>query len=1001
MHEQHKRHKIRVPFPGSGPDKDAKYSLAYSKPTNINVVGSYGRRTSIHTGNLLTIDLAVTMPSDIFQDKDYLNYRYFDKRAFYLACLASGITEAEECSFKISFALQDSHDLQPVIMVQPGAGEDDFSKAMCQIRIILAAHADLFPISKTLPTKNSVRPKVEGQVLQTGTYVPTPLYNSILRSECASSAYLKLLHAASLQSDGFASACMLGSVWIRQRVLAEGGFGSFEWACMMALLLQSGGPKGRPLLSKGYSSYQLFKAFLQILAVRDLVAEPCFLHCDASEIVRDGRPIVFDGLRQMNVLFKMNQWSYETLRHEAHRTLRLLSDALVDQFDACFITKVDDPVQRYDGVAILASGIPDMSKSTKVDAVSDQDIYHSQLYEVLRQGLSDRVNLITISRPAGTVWDVFASKPSCNSPKRICIGLMYNPEQLGRTVDRGPSAEDKIAAIAFRKFWGDRAELRRFKDGSIQETVTWSQSASPSAILKQIITYIVQRHIDDAAAEGITIVGEDMDELVQSRLASSSSAVAHCRPIMDSFESLEKSIRSLQGLPLQIRQISAADPSLRFASVVAPISGSGDGQKDPIDALVQFEGSSRWPDDLIAVQRTKIAFLLKMGELLEESTPGLTARVGLENTDRPLLNAAFLDTVYPNGTFFRIRIHHEREQNLLEHNLKTLSHPTFNREDIAFALSTYKRDFTQAPLHTQAVRTLSTRFALLSSTMRMVKLWRDSHLLSHHISDELIELLTIRTFVHPHPWSVPGSVMTGFLRTLTFLSKWDWRNAPLIIDFNGEMDTHDIETIKTRFEAWRRIDPAMNRVTMFVASNVDREGITWTQGNPMKVVAARLTGLARAASRMVREQGLDLQIRPLFIPSLTEYDFVLHLNSKFAGNRARRDKKSSVFKNLQNQTSEDHEMIGFNPIQCFITELKRVYKNNVLFFHNASEGSVIGGLWNPQAGPRAWKINIPYTTAPRIATMNGETEAQVEISKEGTLNEIARLGGDLISHIEV
>jgi U3 small nucleolar RNA-associated protein 22 len=33
------------------------------------------------------------------------------------------------------------------------------------------------------------------------------------------------------------------------------------------------------------------------------------------------------------------------------------------------------------------------------------------------------------------------------------------------------------AAAVFREFWGDKAELRRFKDGSILEAVVWEQPA--------------------------------------------------------------------------------------------------------------------------------------------------------------------------------------------------------------------------------------------------------------------------------------------------------------------------------------------------------------------------------------------------------------------------------------------------------------------------------------------------------------------------------------------
>lgn len=41
-----------------------------------------------------------------------------------------------------------------------------------------------------------------------------------------------------------------------------------------------------------------------------------------------------------------------------------------------------------------------------------------------------------------------------------------------RLVDLGPPADSPDAA-AFRQLWGERAELRRFQDGSIREAVAW------------------------------------------------------------------------------------------------------------------------------------------------------------------------------------------------------------------------------------------------------------------------------------------------------------------------------------------------------------------------------------------------------------------------------------------------------------------------------------------------------------------------------------------------
>ena len=48
-----------------------------------------------------------------------------------------------------------------------------------------------------------------------------------------------------------------------------------------------------------------------------------------------------------------------------------------------------------------------------------------------------------------------------------------DPTAALRTLDMGPPADQADAARAFRAFWGDRAELRRFRDGAIAEAVVW------------------------------------------------------------------------------------------------------------------------------------------------------------------------------------------------------------------------------------------------------------------------------------------------------------------------------------------------------------------------------------------------------------------------------------------------------------------------------------------------------------------------------------------------
>ena len=82
---------------------------------------------------------------------------------------------------------------------------------------------------------------------------------------------------------------------------------------MLALLLQGGGLKGKAILSKGYNSIQLLKAVLQFLTTRDLIASPLVLHAAGFNVAEVLHPVLFDGSRGINLLYKMTASSYQTV----------------------------------------------------------------------------------------------------------------------------------------------------------------------------------------------------------------------------------------------------------------------------------------------------------------------------------------------------------------------------------------------------------------------------------------------------------------------------------------------------------------------------------------------------------------------------------------------------------------------------------------------------------------------------------------------------------------
>ena len=998
--------KVAVPFPNPRPSKDVKYKLEHAKPTNLNVVGSYALKTASRSKKTVEIDMVVTMPSSLFREKDYLDFRYFYKRAYYLACIASGLKESCATDFDIRF--QNFHDdqLKPFLAITPrsqSSGSNEvIPRPKWQINVLPSISDNIFPHEKLLLDRHCVRKQYQAPT--NGTLVEeartaTPFYNSSLRSDMLMTAYLKVLHAALKACESFQDACLLSSTWLRQRGfgpdLSAGGFGNFELSVLMALLLHSGGPGGKSMLSEGYSSYQLLKATLQLLAMKDFSKQPLTLGPDqgSPKSVNHDVPVVWDSTRSHNLLYKMTPWSYKMLRQEAKTTLNSLADRQFDGFDAAFILRTDRLLYRYDYIMEIDPSFISDTNMQNGHTILEKS---RKLYNILQQGLGDRVSYVNIIPQRSESWELSSTGRDPSPKRKLLVGFMVNPGNVNRTIDHGPSAEEKTEAAAFRKFWGEKAELRRFKDGSIQESLIWSGKEGGRSVLEQIVRYVVETHFGDEIEQDMKFFGDGFQKMLPQN-----SGMAAFQSFTEAFKQLESDIRSLDGLPLSLRQIMPVDPQLRYTWMVPP---SGVHQSMPADVIIQFEGSTRWPDDLVAIQRTKIAFLLKVKELLQDTTDTLTARIGLENGEHDILNQGFLDVVYDSGVAFRLRIHHDREQTLLERTLKDKALDPRSKEVAALGLAKYKRDYVKTPSHTQAIAGLCSRHPAMSGTIRLTKKWFASHLLSNHIAEEVVELLVARTFTQPWPWQAPSSTQTGFMRTLFWLSRWHWRADPLVVDLSGssELKQPELQSISTKFEAWRKLDPALNRVVLFAASTVDHDGTTWTDGRCPKVVAGRMTALAKAACNEVEDKGLSLEPGSLFTSPLGDFNFVIHLRPESGGKKSHRQssgKNGVAFKNLELDLMDDSSRIGFDPVSEYTREIESLYGSAILLFSGGQERPVIAGLWHPQTALRPWKLNLAYSTTP--FKRSDQDEVQAEVNKEAILAEIARLGADMIQSIEV
>ncbi|ORY60882.1 Nrap protein [Pseudomassariella vexata] len=988
-----KANRIPIPYPSPRPNKNSNYKLSIAKPAQVNVVGSYQLKTMIKSQTGLAIDMIVVMPAQLFQDKDYLNCRYFYKRSYYLANIAACMRKSFGTTMEFTFEGLHGNNLLPVLVARP-KGEASYA-----IRVIPCAPEDIFPSAKLLPTTNAVRQGADAE--SKSAPKPTPFYNATLRAESQYTAYLRLLNSTAKSCGAFKDACILGRIWLQQRgfggSISEGGFGHFEFAVLVALLLQGGSRKGEPVLSPSLNSTQLFKATVQFLAGTNfqkkhlLIIGP--LPSDPSTI-RQNNPTLYDSARELNILWKMAPWSANLLQQQAKWSLNASKDNTFDQFDSEFIVKVDQPLQMYD--LLLKVELP--STTEFLDMSNYRGLgwdFSEKLYQVLKKALGDRVELVSITMPKSTALPISASKTTTPTSSSLLVGLILKPETVNRRIDHGPSAEEKEESSRFRNFWGDeKAELRRFQDGSILECLEWEKDSTVS-IPEQIIRYISKRHlkINDDSLE---FYADDFAPIARIGSSDAQNFLAARRAL----ESLEREIRDLRDLPLHVRQIVGTCPELRYTSSQPPLTAKGPPQ--PMDIVISFEASGKWADNLAAIQRLKIAFLLKIGSSLEESNESIKTHLGLDNADRDTQNLAFLDIVYDTGFAFRLRVQSDAEENELEKVIKDKTRERHVQAEAAELLAISTRLYTYLPLHNQAVATYCMRFATLSASIRLVKHWFNSHKLSCHFNEELVELFVLQAFLKSYPWQTPSSASTGFLRTLHLLSRWEWNEEPMIVDTSDSLEpmtSSDRSAILARYNECRRLDPRLNRNVLFVATSYAQSGTVFTGQGPSRVVANQMTKLARAACELVKAKGAELDPRSLFQSSLRHYDVVIRLDPKVVKALLRDDGiKHSHFKNLDPQTGRPSLPLAERPVKALLRQLNAMYSPALVFFHGGKDDPVIAGLWNQELAshPRTSRVNLPCSFKP----IKGD-DASLELDRQAMLAEIARIGGDLIEEIDV
>jgi len=258
--------------------------FTFRRPASVRVVGSYLTKTVAKPCR--NVDVAVEMPAECFQPKDHLNYRYWHKRAYYLATIVRALRKHPSLS-DLSFNTLQGDPLRPVAVVRPrdptGAESTKF-----EIRIHPCLPEAVFKLHKLAPDRNNIRRAKGSSMLPAGALVnpaqpetATPRYNQAVLKEMMHSRHLRYIHGtvSDPECTGATDALLLLKTWLRQRGHGDSTFGTMNGFVASMLLTHLVLKRKLP---KTCSSYQMFRGFLGFLAASELDTEPLALAQHAS-----------------------------------------------------------------------------------------------------------------------------------------------------------------------------------------------------------------------------------------------------------------------------------------------------------------------------------------------------------------------------------------------------------------------------------------------------------------------------------------------------------------------------------------------------------------------------------------------------------------------------------------------------------------------------------------------------------------------------------------------
>lgn len=517
-----------------------------------------------------------------------------------------------------------------------------------------------------------------------------------------------------------------------------------------------------------------------------------------------------------------------------------------------------------------------------------------------------------------------------------CFGIVLNPEHAYEIIEKGP-VNDSNEAEMFRKFWGKKSEMRRFKDGSICESILWCSTTSPLGekriIVQKIVTYLLQHHFN-VIPEKLNYIASQFDITIKnSHTEINETNEEKSREVIQTFDELSKELRLMKNLPLDIVSVVGIDPVFRYTDpeppttkAVAALSGKLNksmkgyfrAQKQS-NGVIQLSSSSNWPDDLEAQKRLKAALFLRIEKSLKTCS-GVFVKANLN-----------VLSILKNELLFCFTVVHPKEMII---------------EKMVDNKSKEKKHIMSLSKLTSALHGLHARHLCFGPSAAMTKRWLFSQMIDGTLWSEILTELIVAEITLNQLTFSQTQPQTTFFKFLHRISKFDPKHEMFFCNFNNDLNAEQLEEIERQFQTNRKQYPEI-----VIQTSLDGEQGIWSSISPSINIFQRVTLLAKKCLLQIESNFLSMNAKlvdDIFTAPLTGYDVVINLNLKFV---LQRNVISSNFSKPR-KFSSDGERIStpaanLNLVEIFLSELRESFEKYALFFYNPIGGKKIAVIFKP------------------------------------------------------